>query len=314
MKLHFGEALKILFKTLPYIIVRIGIYGVIGIGSALYVGLLLLMAKVFGGAGTFIVIIGLALLFGILKFAQRYVLYLVKAGHIAVITELIHNGTVPEGKGQFDYGKQVVTDLFKEVSVLFAVDQIVDGTIKAFNRMVVRIADILPIPGLDALGNVAGMIVNYSVTYVDETILSFSLTHKEKNVWENAKTGLVLYAQNWKPILTNAAGLALVNIVATVAFIVIMLIPFGTLAALTSNETLKMVWLFLALAFGYGLKLAIVNPFCLIATIITFKESIEGQEPNSEWEAKLEQASDKFKELKTKAMSHVSSKKKKQSS
>ncbi|MCD4779228.1 MAG: hypothetical protein K8S27_01585, partial [Candidatus Omnitrophica bacterium] len=195
-----------------------------------------------------------------------------------------------------------------------AVDQIVDGTIKAFNRMVVRIADILPIPGLDALGNVAGMIVNYSVTYVDETILSFSLTHKEKNVWENAKTGLVLYAQNWKPILTNAAGLALVNIVATVAFIVIMLIPFGTLAALTSNETLKMVWLFLALAFGYGLKLAIVNPFCLIATIITFKESIEGQEPNSEWEAKLEQASDKFKELKTKAMSHVSSKKKKQSS
>lgn len=53
MKLHFGETWKILFKTLPYIIVRIAIYGVIGIGSALYVGLLLLMAKVFGGAGTF---------------------------------------------------------------------------------------------------------------------------------------------------------------------------------------------------------------------------------------------------------------------
>ena len=33
MKLHFGEAWKILFKTLPYIIVRIAIYGVIGKGA-----------------------------------------------------------------------------------------------------------------------------------------------------------------------------------------------------------------------------------------------------------------------------------------
>jgi hypothetical protein len=74
---------------------------------------------------------------------------------------------------------------------------------------------------------------------------------------------------------------------------------------MTSNETLKMVWLFLALAFGYGLKLAFINPFCLISTIITYNRVIEGQEPNKEWESKLEQVSDKFRELQTKAMNYV---------
>ena len=305
MKLHFGEAWGILMKTLPCVIVRMLVYGIVAIASALYVGLLLLMSKVFGGAGGILVIVGLLILLGLLKLAQRFVLYLIKAGHIAVITEIIQNGKLPENTGQLEYGKKVVTDLFKEVSVLFTVDQLVSGTIKAFNNMVVRMADILPIPGVEGLAKFAGMIVNYAVTYVDETILSFSLARKEKNIWESAKTGLVLYAQNWKPILTNAVGLAMVNIVGLVLCIIVMLIPFGALAAMTSNDTLKMVWLFLALAFGYGLKLALLNPFSLISTIITYNHAIEGQSPNAEWEAKLEQASNKFKELKTKAGEYV---------
>ena len=195
--------------------------------------------------------------------------------------------------------------MFKEVSILFAVDQLVSGTIKAFNRTVVRIADIIPIPGVEGLAKFAGMIVNYSVTYVDETILSFNLARKDENIWESAKTGIVLYAQNWKPILSNGVGLAVLNLVGLVGCIVIMLIPFGALAAVTSNQALKTFWLFLALALGYGLKLSVLNPFSLISTIITYKHAIAGQTPNAEWEAKLEQVSDKFKELKTKALEYV---------
>lgn len=305
MQLHFGEAWRVLLKTLPCVFVRLLIYGVVGISAAIYVGLLLLLTKVFGGAGGILFLIGLGVLFGLLKLLQRYVLYLTKAGHVAVITEILQKGELPGNTGQLAYGKEVVTRIFKEVSVLFAVDQLVSGAIKAFNRTAVRVADIIPIPGLDAVAKLAGLIVNYAVTYVDETILSFNLARKDENIWKSAQTGLVLYAQNWKPILTNAAALALINIVGLVVFVVIMLIPFGFLAAITSNETLKMVWLFLALAFGYGLKLAFINPFCLISTIITYNHAIEGQEPNRDWESKLEQASAKFRELQTKAVNYV---------
>lgn len=302
MKLHLGEAWSVLMKTFPCVLVRLIIYGVIGFGAAVYVGVLWLMMKVFGGAGGILFIVGLAVLFGVLKLIQRYVLYLTKAGHVAVITEMLKNGRLPENSGQLAYGKDVVTSTFKEVSVLFAVDQMVTGIIKAFNRSVVNVAEVIPIPGLDAVAKVAGMVVNYAVTYVDETILSFNLAHKERNIWNNARSGLVLYAQNWKPILSNATALALINIVGLVVLVVIMLIPFGLLALMTANEGLKMFFLFLALAFGYGLKLAIINPFCLISTIITYNHAIEGQQPNADWEAKLEQVSDKFRELKEKAV------------
>lgn len=302
MKLYFSEAWGVLMKTLPCVIVRATAYGIIGIAAAVYLGILLLMTKVFGGAGGVLFIIGLGVLFGLLKLVQRYVLYLIKAGHIAVITEVLQNGQLPENQGQIEYGKQVVTGLFKEVSVLFAVDQLVSGTVKAFNRTIVRVADILPIPGLDSIAKFAGMIVNYAVTYVDETILSFNLARKDQNIWKSAQTGLILYAQNWKAILTNAVGLAVVDLVGIVVCVVIMLIPFGLLSAVTGNETLKTFWLFLALTLGYGLKLSVVNPFCLIATIITYNHAIEGQTPNVDWEAKLEQVSDKFREIKSKAM------------
>jgi hypothetical protein len=170
----------------------------------------------------------------------------------------------------------------------------------------VRVADMIPIPGIENLAKLAGMIINYAVTFVDESILSFNLARKDKNIWESAKKGVILYAQNWKPILTNAVGLTVVSILGLVVFVVIMLIPFGLLSALTPNETLKAFWLFCALTIGYGLKLSLVNPFCLIATIITYNRAIEGQEPNAEWETKLEQASDKFRELKSKAIAAVS--------
>ena len=305
MKLYFGEAWGILMKTLPYVLIRMAIYGLIGIGAAIYLGVLWLIAKIFGGAGVIVFLIGLGGLYGLLKLVQRYVLYMINAGHTAVITELIQKGSLPAHTNQLEYGKQIVTALFKEISVLFVVDQLVAGTINAFNQTVVRIADMIPIPGVESLAKFAGLIVNYAVTYVDEAILSFNLARKEKNIWESAKRGVILYAQNWKPILTNAVWLAVISSVGLVVLVVIMLIPFGSFALMTKNELFKAFWLFLAIALGYGLKLSIVNPFCLIATIITYNRAIEGQEPNVEWENRLEQVSGKFKELKSKALGTI---------
>ena len=56
MKLHLGEAWGVLLKTLPCVFVRLIIYGVVAICAAIYVGVLLLMAKVFGGAGGILVL------------------------------------------------------------------------------------------------------------------------------------------------------------------------------------------------------------------------------------------------------------------
>jgi hypothetical protein len=90
-----------------------------------------------------------------------------------------------------------------------------------------------------------------------------------------------------------------------VALFLILLIPFGPLAMMTRNETLKFFWLALAFTLAYGLKLSVFNPFFQVSMILTFKSATAGQEPNREWESRLEMASDKFRELKEKAATFV---------
>lgn len=305
MNFHFGEAFKILLKTTPYLLVRTGIYAVLGVGMALYFGLLLLLMKVFGGAGALIVIIGLVVLVGVLRMAKRYALYLVDAGHIAVITRLLTAGSLPEGVGQFQFGKELVTRMFKEVSILFVVDQLVNGVIRTINSTVSAITNILPLPGIEGLTRIAERIINFSLTYVDETILSYNLACGDENIWESAKRGIILYAQNWKPILITAVGCTVANFVAFIVVFAILLVPFGFLSMMTHNETLRFFYVGVAFALAYGVKLALFKPFFQTSMIITFSRAIVGQVPNPQWEQRLDMASDKFRDLKARAAAYM---------
>lgn len=77
------------------------------------VGFLLL--KLFGdssGAFLIVMLIAFGTVYGELKFGERYVMYMVKVGHISVVVELLKNGQIPDGKGQIAYGKKQVKKHF----------------------------------------------------------------------------------------------------------------------------------------------------------------------------------------------------------
>lgn len=80
---------------------------------------------------------------GIWRFAVRYVLYLIKAAHIAVLTELITTGSIANGnESMFHYGKRIVTERFGEVNVMFGLDMLIDGIVGAFNRTLDWVANL----------------------------------------------------------------------------------------------------------------------------------------------------------------------------
>jgi hypothetical protein len=304
MSLYFNEAWKVLLQTAPYLALRVVVYLVLGIGVGIYLGFVYFLAKLFGGGG-FLFLIGLAVLWGFLRLLKNYFLYMIQAGHVAVVTELIGKGKLPDGVNQITYGKKVVLDLFKQISVLFMVDQLVKGILRAVNRTVLRVAEIFPLPGLESLARLIVTVFNFSVTYVDESILSYNLSRSREGIWESAKRGVVLYAQNWKPILKTAVGLMVINLLAFAVFFLILLIPLGPLAVMAKSGTWKFFWLVTAAALAFSLKLALINPFSMISMMITFNRTIEGQEPDPEWEATLENTSKKFRQLKEKAMAEL---------
>lgn len=299
----FRQGFSLVMRTLPYVVMRILIYGLYGLVALLYFGAAVLLSKLFGGAGGVVMLVALGVFGAFYYWSRRYLLYMVKAGHVAVLTEL-HAGRSLEGSiGQFQYGKKLVKNRVKDLSVLFALDAMVDGILRAFSRTVVSLADILPLPGLEGLAKTATAIVNRSLTYVDEAIFSFGILRRDQDLWVAAKEGVILYAQSWKSLLKIAVAIWVADKLFLVLAAVLLLIPFGALAA--AFPTMNWAFLVCAVALAVLAKAAVFEPLALATIIVSYQEAVRDQIPNPEWESKLESVSEKFRELQARAAAAV---------
>src|SRR5690554_6898902 len=105
-------------------------------------------------------------------------------------------------------------------------------------------------------------------------------------------------------MVKNALFLAVIVWVVT---FVLFLVVLGPAAALvTAFPGLAGFWtVVVALVFALALKAALVDPFAMASLLQAYFKVTEGQEPNPEWVAKLEGASDKFREMGQKARDWV---------
>src|SRR6185436_13079838 len=102
MHLHFEKALQIMGRTLPFVLLRLALYAVILLGSiAWFLGIFFLfqswplpgppwLAWMFGGV----------VYAKVWRVLRNYVLYLLKAAHIAAITQIVVTGDLPSGLEQ----------------------------------------------------------------------------------------------------------------------------------------------------------------------------------------------------------------------
>jgi hypothetical protein len=304
------DAMRAVLRTVPFVVLRLVVY----VGIALT----LMLTTGFGAGVGYTIgrmshshngalwggIAGFALVIGLLRLAREYILYLVKAGHIAVLVELYDGNPVPGGEGQIRYGAQFVRNHFAESSVLFGVDLIIKAVLRALINMVNRIAMFLPIPGLAPLLRFGEAVVRTSLTYVDELILAYLIRSRTSNPWATARDGLILYAQNYKHFLKNALWLWLFLWAITVAIFAVLLAPaFAFAAALPGHN----VWwgIGFALALAWALKTALLEPLAIAALMQVFFKTIEGQRPDPQWEDRLNTASARFRELGEKAANWI---------
>ncbi len=296
----------LLLRTTPFLVLRLLVYMtitvayVISLGAGTGIGWLIAQAggAFWGGA------IGFGIVTGVLYWAREYLLYLVKAGHIAVLVELMQGKPIPGGRNQISYASGVVKQHFVESSVLFGVDRLISGILRAFNRVMLRVANFLPIPGLDGVARFAGAVVTMSLTYVDEMILAYNLRNHIENPWAGARDGLVLYAQNFGNLLKNALWLTVLTWALAILIFALILVPVGALVAMAPS--MAGFWTFaVAAIIAWGLKAALVDPLAMAALMQCYFKAIEGQTPQAEWVGKLESASGKFTKLAQQAQSYV---------
>lgn len=300
-----SAALGLMLRTAPFLLFRVVVYFAVtaafilitGTGAGIGWGVGALgdegfqaSAVFWGGA------IGFGSVASAVFFLRDYLLYIVKAGHIAVMVEAMEGREIPAGRAQIEHAKAVVKERFGEASALFALDKLIRGVVGAITGLMQGILNFLPIPGLDQIMGAVRAFLKVSVGLLDEVILAHSIKTKSDNPWASAQDALVLYAQNARPLMVNAAWLTIISW--TLAFVVflLMLAPAALVVYLLPGAWSAGGFVF-AVLFAWAVKVALVEPFAIACLLQVYFKVTEGQVPNPEWRAKLDGATGKFREL-----------------
>lgn len=305
-----SRAMGLMARTAPFVLFRVIVYFgisaafviVTGTGAGVGYGVGAFGDDDFQATTTFYGAIGgFGLTAGVIFFLRDYLLYLVKAGHIAVMVELMEGREVPGGQGQITYAKGIVKDRFVQASALFALDQVIKGVVGVVTGLLEGLLSILPIPGLDRLMGALRAYLRLAVGLIDEVILAYILKTRAENPWKAGQEALVLYAQNARPMLVNAAWLTLIVWILAFVVFLVMLAPAAGVVYLMPGEASAGALIF-AVIFAWAVKAALIEPFALACLLQVYFKEIEGEVPNPEWEAKLSRASDKFRGMGDRAM------------
>jgi hypothetical protein len=304
-----GRTFGLMVRTLPFIVFRVIVYFGVAAAFVLVTGV---GAGVGWGVGAFGDeefrvgstawggIAGFGLVAGAIFFLREYILYLVKAGHIAVLVELLDGRDVPQGQSQISYAQGVVRERFTETSVLFGVDQIVRAVLAGILGLLQGITALLPIPGLQNVVGIARAFLRIAVGLMDEVILGYLFRTRAVNPWAGAETALVYYAQNYKVLLKNAAWLTVITYVLAFVVFLVMLAPAAALVWFIPNAWGAGGFVF-ALLFAWAVKAALIEPFAIAAMMDVYFRVIEGQTPDPAWNERIGGVSRKFRDLKDRA-------------
>jgi len=298
-----GQIFGLLLRTLPFLALRLAVYLGITLAYVLAVGVGGGIGYLFGtvggnagGGGGIGGLIGVVLVSGLLFWVRQYILYLVRAAHVAVLVTLLDGKPVPAGRSQIEFAQGMVRQHFASSNVLFGLHQLIKGSLDVFNRLTVSIASWLPIPGLDVLVKIVDTVIATGLGSLDQVILAQILRQPAANPWAVGRDCLVLYAQNYKGVLKNAVFLTLIVWALTLAILALVAAPIAGLIGLFHVHA--GVWTFvLAAITALCLKMALIDPFATVALIQVYDKITAGQTPNPEWSGRLENMSGKFREL-----------------
>lgn len=290
-------AKDIYLKTLAFSWMKLGL-GVLNIVIdivlfAILMGISVLFKSEGVGAVMFLVWLALA---GIVNFVlNHYIGYLVKAGHVAVISHAFKSGVIPDNP--VAVGKEMVKERFGTSNAYFAIDKLMTGAVKQLQRTLGRITDSLMggLPGADTLKSATNFFLNISLGYIDECCLGYTFYKNDQNAYKSACDGVVIYAQNWKALLKNAAMTALTVIVSMLVVTLVAFALFGGAFRLLGWS--GFVAFVLSLLLAWTVKYAFIDSWMMVKMMHGYMEVAPRTVITFDLYTKLSGLSGKFRDM-----------------
>ncbi len=285
----------IYLKTMKFVWLKLALGFGITVAAVILLALFMLMGSAFGGAGMYVMlIIWIILVGGIYKLAMYYVGYMLKAGHVAVIATAVTTGQLPAD--QFAYGKQMVASRFAAANVYFVVDKLVSGAVHQLQKIVGKIGGLLDaVPGMSSITSILQTFIGIALGYVDECCLGYCFINQNEGAFKASCDGVVIYFQNAKRLLKDAAITTLVVILATIAAWVIPFVAFWAIFR-ALNWNLFAAFL-LAMLVAIVIKAAFIDSYMMVKMMVSYMEVAPSTQITYDLYDKLCGLSSKFREL-----------------
>ena len=315
MGLQWNRAFTLVRQTSNYLWYRAMIHGGLIVGILAYLMLLALVGVVFK-AGAFWVLLGLTAIFSamvsLVSFVGEALFYRQRAGHIALTTEILSEGKLPDAISQVKWAQGRVRHYYGSTML----PQVRAGLREAIRTVNVRVFDsaetiptaVLPLPGLEGGTRLAQHLVNLSQGYIEDAAIAHAFKTKNENVFDAARTAVLLYCQCWKPILTDAVTLTLLGYVFTLSASLLFLIPLGLFAHFMvpdTDTTAHFILFATGAILGISAKWIFFDPVASASMIFSFLEEADLVTPDEAWDEVLEEASPAYALMKEKALHDI---------
>jgi hypothetical protein len=294
---------EIFSKTMPFVWAKLLLGLATVLASIVVLAILMGIAWLFKSEGVASVMffVWLAATATINFILNHYLGYLLKAGHIAVITEAVTTGKIPDN--QVEYGKQMVKERFLTSNIYFVIDKLVSRAVKQIQRGVERVGNMMgAIPGMNMIVSVGKLFISISLGYIDECCLGYTFLKKDQGAFKSAADGVVIYAQNWKKLLKDAAKTTLMVVVLVLVVTLVVFLVFGVIFRIIGlsgliGKVAGFVSFLLAVFVAWAVKKAFIDSYILVSAMTSYMEVAPTTVITFDLYNKLCGLSSKFKEL-----------------
>jgi hypothetical protein len=293
MELHLGRAFQIVLRTTPYMLNRAIVYGGIAVAVLGYVAALGLVGYIFSPWAFWVMLIlsiVLAAAAGLQNILGLYVLDGLKAGHMALVSEVMIEDGPLRGTSQSVWARDKVQHFYREPGSLTKVHRLVRGVLKRVNRSIHKETTLAFTDSASAVP-VADSVTKVSLVYIDDAFTGYTFYVRNENVYDAARKAILLYAQAGQNVLKNAVALTVLGYMFMLAMAVVVMVPMGALSIVLLQDwpTLRFMLFLAAVFLGLVMKWIAFDPIASTATLIAFLESTRSATIAPDLESRIEQ-------------------------
>ncbi|MBR3365661.1 hypothetical protein IKG48_00870 [Candidatus Saccharibacteria bacterium] len=168
--------------------------------------------------------LGIGVVIGLIAIAimMRFISYAYKAGQIAMMTQAITTGKLPENV--IDAGKNVVKERFSTVAAYFAVTGVIKGIFNQIGRGITALGNAVGGDTGGAIGSTVSSVIQTIVAYLCDCCLGWVFYRKDEKAGKATCEGAVLFFRHGKTLMKNLGRVFGISIL---SFIVIGGVFFG---------------------------------------------------------------------------------------